>query len=981
MSARVAVCTIIAKNYLPFARILMSSIREHNPEVLRIVILVDQVDKYFDPAKEDFDIILSEQLEIPKSHWFHFKYSLLELSTAVKPYALDFLFHAYGLQKLIYLDPDIKVYDSLGLLFRELDRHCILLTPHLTGILEDELRPSELDILRAGVYNLGFIGLSAGQSTFPFLKWWQQKLYDHCVVDLARGLFVDQRWMDLAPGLFPGVGIIREPGYNVAYWNLGHRRVEKCGDAFTVNGNPLYFFHFSGFDPDDPELLSKHQNRHRLSNLGDGRGLVLQYREELLAQGFLTCRKWPYAYGHFRNGFPIPDTGRPAHHEYPGIMEEVEDPFSDAGFEAFVHVWNQPVVGPDGERSAVTRLAYRIYRTRADVQAAMPDVFGVHQLRFLNWVLSSGQAEHGLHEVFLAPVWDAAKAAGRNKEGIRQSCAPSLPPVCQRLLAGAAADSIWQTLSKDGAAPTPSNLNELIENGHAGLRLTRLARLIYESRPDLQRFFPDPCGRHGLRFLLWLLSYGRQEYGLDDQYMTPLRNQWHAVLSGLGAPLRLWYETVLSLTLRSAQLRPWVGRQLSFVRCAVAAERWKLRRAVRRSLPGGRATAGNATAALAHDNGVTELAVNLVGNLCTETGVGESARAAGLAMQATGVPFYARAVSPNGPYRSQDFRTRPVAEGFAAPISIFHINADQTPLVFATLDQDLVKDKYNIGYWAWELEEFPDRWLSSFGYYREVWVPSTFCQDAVARRSPIPVIRIPHAIQVETPLALSRSDFGLPEDKFIFVTVFDMMSVFERKNPLAVVDAFRQVCQSDEGAHLVLKVHNSDWHRDKLDLLQERAAGLPVTIIDRTLDRSDLNALLAACDCLVSLHRSEGFGLTLAEAMYLEKPVIATAYSGNVDFMKPGNSFLVGYRLQRVGKGCEPYDENSLWADPSLADAMDHMRAVLRNRVLREQTARNGRDYVRRHLCPEVVGQQIRNRLQYILQRMAVVSRNGSRPA
>ena len=195
-----------------------------------------------------------------------------------------------------------------------------------------------------------------------------------------------------------------------------------------------------------------------------------------------------------------------------------------------------------------------------------------------------------------------------------------------------------------------------------------------------------------------------------------------------------------------------------------------------------------------------------------------------------------------------------------------------------------------------------------------------------------------------------------------------------------MIDAFRQVSQSDEGAHLVLKVHNSDWHRDKLDLLQERAAGLSVTIIDRTLDRSELNAFFAACDCLVSLHRSEGFGLSLAEAMYLGKPVIATAYSGNVDFTKPGNSFLVGYRLQHVGKGCEPYDENSLWAEPSLADAVDHMRAVLRNRVLREQTARNGRDYVRRHLCPEVVGQQIRNRLQYILQRMAVVSRNGSRP-
>jgi glycosyltransferase involved in cell wall biosynthesis len=970
---RVAVCTIIAKNYLPFARVLMSSVKEHNPEVLRIVILVDQPEKYFDPAEEDFDVILSEQLEIPNSRWFHFKYSLLELSTAVKPYALDFLFHAYGLQKLIYLDPDIKVYDSLGPIFRELGRHSVLLTPHLTAVLDDDLRPGELDILRAGVYNLGFIGLSAGQPAFQFLKWWQQKLYDQCVVDLARGLFVDQRWMDLAPGLFPGVGITREPRYNVAYWNLANRRVEKLGDKFTVNGSPLCFFHFSGFDPEDPEPFSRHQNRHRLSALGDCRSLVLQYREELLAQGFRACRKWPYAYGHFRNGFPIPDTGRPAHHEHPGIMEEVEDPFSDAGFEAFVRVWNEPVVGTEGERSGVTRLAYRIYRTRTDVQAAMPDVFGVHQLRFLNWILSSGQTEHGLHEVFLAPVWDAAQAATRHKEETQQAGSPGLPPARHQLLEGDASASIWHTLSKGGVPLAPSNLNELIENGHAGLRLTRLARLIYESRPDLQRYFPDPCGRHGLRFLLWLLSYGRQEYGLEDQYLDPLRNQWQAVLAGLSAPLRLWHKTVLSLALRSAQLRPWVDRKLSFARYATAAARWKLRRPMRRRTSG-RASAGNSIAAPALGNGAVELAVNLVGYVHTETGVGESARAAGLAMQAAGLPFYPRVVSANGPYRSRDFRTGPIAEGFTGPISIFHVNADQTPLVFSALDRDLVDNKYNIGFWAWELEEFPDRWLSSFDYHREIWVPSTFCQDAVARKSPIPVIRIPHAIQVETPVALSRSDFGLPADKFIFVTMLDMMSVFDRKNPLAVVDAFREVSQSDEGAHLVLKVHNSDWHRDKLDLLKERAAGLSVTIIDRTLDRSDLNAFLASCDCLVSLHRSEGFGLTLAEAMYLGKPVIATAYSGNVDFTKPGDSFLVGYRLQHVGKGCEPYDEHSLWADPSHADAVDHMRTVLRNRVLREQTARNGRDYVRRHLSPEVVGQQIRNRLQYILRRESAAS-------
>src|SRR5260370_13536968 len=255
---KAAVCTIVAKNYLAQARVLMESVRLSNPDLLRIVILVDRIDGYFDPGKEPFDLIISEHLAIPRSSWFHFKYPVLELSTAVKPYALHLLFRRYELDKLIYLDPDIKVYATLQPLLDALDRYSIALTPHLLHPLDDGFHPGELGRVRCGDQNLGFIGLSFGPETHRFLDWWCKKLYDLCLVDLPRGIFVDQGWMDLAPCLFSQVGIIRDPGYNVAYWNLSSRQMGRIEDSFTANGEPLYFFHFSGFDPTNPRDFSRH---------------------------------------------------------------------------------------------------------------------------------------------------------------------------------------------------------------------------------------------------------------------------------------------------------------------------------------------------------------------------------------------------------------------------------------------------------------------------------------------------------------------------------------------------------------------------------------------------------------------------------------------------------------------------------------------------------------------------------------------------
>ncbi len=903
MSGRSAIFTIVAKNYLPYARVLMQSLRQWAPGLRQFVILVDRVDGFFDPAREDFQIILSDQLDIPDSRRFHFKYSILELSTAVKPYAFEFLFRTYGLDKLIYLDPDIKVYAPLDPLVESLGRHPMVLTPHLTEPLDDDRRPGELDILRSGTYNLGFLALSWAPDTQRFLGWWQARLYDQCVVDLPSGLFVDQRWMDLAPGLFPGVHINREPGYNVAYWNLGGRRIRRLPDGYSVNGQPLYFFHFSGLSPRNPQGLSRHQNRHRITDLGDGESLVLDYARDLLSCGYEQCGKWPYAYGHFDNGVAIPDAGRALHHESPETAARAADPFSDDGFEAFLKVWNQPVAELAPKEPPISRLAYRIYKCRPDVETLMPDVFGKHRIRFLEWMLTSGRSEHRLDEAFLSPAL----------EGLR---APESP------------------IGSDQGVMAP---------------ITRLVQVIWRSRPDLQQAFPDPCGADSAKFLAWAFTYGKREYEFGEENLAPLRRQVSQLpWSPDGIQTRLlWrlYRAGMAVKMAASSYQPVRSPEpgKGKIEC----------------VPPPAGTNGTRPHTIAPD-----LGINVFGYVQAPTGVGEIARSSIASAKAVNIEASVYVVEWPCQPAGLDSNVQGASGEGSHPFNLFHVNADQLPHVLSSLNGRRPEGAYNIGYWAWELEEFPDRWVPSYSHLDEIWTLSSFCQDAIARKSGIPVLRMPPAVSVKLERAYTRSYFGLPENKFLLLTIFDVFSVPERKNPLAAIEAFARAYPDGGDCHLAIKVNHGGQRPDYMRLIAGRAAGLNVTILDSTMSRADANGLLSVCDCLLSLHRSEGFGLTLAEAMYLGKPVIATGYSGNLDFTRPDNSFLVGYRLQAVGKGCEPYDEHCLWADPVLDDAVEHIRTVAAHSGRRSEVARKGQEFVRTFFSPEAVGAQMRARLQ-----------------
>jgi len=323
---RTAVCSVISPNYRAAARVLMSSVRTHEPEWDRFVLVVGG--ETTSSGDEPFEAMAIDAIGLPELADFTFRYTLLELDTAVKPWLIAHLF-ARGYDQVVYLDPDIVVYSRLA----ELDgvgQPFITLTPHLTTPVESDGYARERGILIAGAWNLGFIAVTRDPQLDAFLTWWKRRLERECVVEPEQGLFCDQKWIDLVPGLFDRVLPLRHDGYNVAYWNLAQRPVTRDGaGAFVVNGQPLRFFHFSGFDPSLPSVVSRHDTSQHVAASGDAAQLFDGYAAALKAAGSESFRHARYFYGTFNDGSPISAPVRVAYRRSPHLQREAGgDPFA-----------------------------------------------------------------------------------------------------------------------------------------------------------------------------------------------------------------------------------------------------------------------------------------------------------------------------------------------------------------------------------------------------------------------------------------------------------------------------------------------------------------------------------------------------------------------------------------------------------------------------------------------------------------------------
>ncbi len=324
--------------------------------------------------------------------------------------------------------------------------------------------------------------------------------------------------------------------------------------------------------------------------------------------------------------------------------------------------------------------------------------------------------------------------------------------------------------------------------------------------------------------------------------------------------------------------------------------------------------------------------VSFFGLLDANTGLGSSARGYLAALKKSGVPVAAHnVVDRGGRFEISGWSQ---SSGSLAKVNIFHLNADMTHRFFLDGRSEILDDSFNIAIWFWELSDFPSRWISAFGAFDEIWVASDFVRRSVASVAPIPVIKIPMVV-AERAVAnnLARSHFGLPKTPFVFACVFDVGSVIARKNPGAVITAFRQSFGSRDDVLLLLKYHGGNHYPESVaDLLKLAGSAPNIRLFERNFTDQEMRSFTSTIDCFVSPHRSEGFGLNIAEAMLAGKPVIATGFSGNREFMTVENSYLVGYKLREIGQACGPYPGHSLWAEPNIDDVATLMRSVFEDR-------------------------------------------------
>lgn len=708
-------CTIIARNYLAHARVLAESFLAHHPAGRFTTLILDDPNRESLTPDEAFETLSVYEIGLDRAevHRMAMIYNVMEFATAVKPWLLRTLLNSSN-EDVTYFDPDIQVFDALDDISALAREHSIVLVPHTTSpIPRDGRVPSETTILHSGIFNLGFIAVGTGAHSF--LDWWSERLARDCLLEPEQGRFVDQRWVDFVPALFEHHYVLRDPGCDVAHWNLWYRHVEWTGERYEVNGGPLRFYHFSGFDPERPEVLSKHQGgspRIRISDRPALERLYADYARLLFLHGYREVARLPYGFDRLPDGTPVPDE------------------------------W---------------RRRYRDELVRSEQNGTPPP-------------LDPFDAEE--HEAFSR--WVSERAIGR-------------------------------------AVPPPRSTSE--------------------DRPP-------------------------------------------------------------------PQLQP---------------------------------------------------GINVAGYFAAELGIGEAARRILAGVKRTTIPYSTVAYRLGTQSRLGHPFDPDSSAGAAYDTNIICVNADGLLPFVRHVGRDFFDNRYSIAVWWWEAPEFPRSMRSAFELVDEVWAGSEYTREVITNATEKPVLKVPIPIEEPVLWDRTRADSRLSED-FLFVFAFDFFSVAERKNPFGLVEAFRRAFQPRAGAKLIIKSINGDKVPKERDRLRAATAQHPdIEIVDRYMSAAERDALIGSCDCYVSLHRSEGFGLTMAEAMALGKPVIATAFSGNLEFMDEHNSYLVPYRMTTIPPGCDPYPAGAEWADPDIDVAAELMRKVFDDpSEARERGARARADILER---------------------------------
>lgn len=359
--------------------------------------------------------------------------------------------------------------------------------------------------------------------------------------------------------------------------------------------------------------------------------------------------------------------------------------------------------------------------------------------------------------------------------------------------------------------------------------------------------------------------------------------------------------------------------------------------------------------------------INLIGNIKAETGLGQSCRLLANQLEHADIPFMIYHYDQLGNIRTDDNSwDYKISNKLMYGINMIHINPHEMGLAFMQLSQECWNDRYNIAFWLWELEEFPEEWIPCFHVIDEVWTPSEFISTCIRKKTSLPVKTIPYHVVVDIKKEYSREYFQLPKDAFLYLMMYDSGSIMERKNPLGVLETFKKVFQkNDKKVGLVIKIGN--YGAEDIEAISRILDGYTnVYFIKEVLDKDQVNSLIKQVDVFVSLHRAEGFGLVLAESMLLGTPTIATNWSSNIEFMNSDVACMVDANMISIEKDIGPFKKGNKWADPDLNQAAFYMKKLYEDRDFYQDIARRAKSYVKEKLSMEHSTQLIKKNIEEI---------------
>jgi len=748
------VYTIVSKNYMHYALTVRESFLEKNSTSDFVIFLMDKL--MTDDEVKVFNGLIDNNVKIigfdevsnnVRKTYFNemqFKFTVLEMNTGLKPFAMEYLMNS-GYEKVMYIDPDIMFYRSIDRILKALDDNDILLTPHILEPYGDEKRPTEIDIMMAGTYNLGFLAIKNTKNTLKMVQWWQERLYLYGFSDIKNGMFTDQKWMDLIPSLYEDVCVFKDPGHNVAYWNMHERVVEKKNGEWVVNSEPLVFFHFSGLPLHDLSIVSKHQDRHNLESFPELKPLFEHYSNSVKSFGPESFGKMKYYFDYIG-----------------GSNIQIEDCLRK-DYEKVFSLTSRPMI-PDDE-NIKSLLKYFFYE----------------------------------------------------EEGF-----------------------------------------------------SRHMKLLYEAREDLQSAFPS------------IEQSEESKKGFIN-----------------------WYE------FDPTNIKAQYSEELQF-------------------------------------------GVNIIGYFDNIIGVAQVARGFCKLSLGGSIPISVDVIESSAHARVSEYE-----QGF---YSKYRCENSKLENNFIFINADVVEDyqkhypsklegKKNFGIWWWEFEDyFPH--ITAFDVVDELVVFTDFVGTALKKVAPLgmKVNKMPYPfIQDWGDLEDTKNvknKYGLQSNDFCFMFSFDFLSSYERKNPEAILYAFKMAFEaSDQNIKLIFKTNNYESgemeYRQFVNLVEDLNLTEQVVLVNESLERGEMISLINASDVYISLHRSEGLGLGMLEAMSLGLPVIATGYGGNMEFMTSDNSCLITYEMVEVKEDFGPYQKGWKWAEPDTNQAADFMSKLYKDKAYRSEVASN----------------------------------------